>query len=353
MNANSPEICHLNLAKTFRGGERQTYLLISRLSAFFPQTAVVRKKSPLADKLAQVAHVKVIEISKPFLFSIFKLKTFDLLHAHEAKSAQLAYLAFLFSKVPYLITRRIIKIPGKNFFTRQVYRKAKKVVAISTMVKEVMRKYDPGIDIRVIPSSYASLGFTESSVQKLKEKYRGKFVIGNVGALVDSDKGQMQIIKAAEKLSMDYPDMHFVLVGEGRDEKIFRNAAKGCGNIDMVGFKSNVGDYYKLFDVFVYPSYREGLGSAVLDAFYFRLPVIASNAGGLPDLVKHERTGLVIKPGQVDRLCESIVRLYKNPGFSEKLGENGYQSLEKFDISKTAEKYSDMYNRIVHELNRL
>ena len=352
MNTNLPEICHLNLAKTFRGGERQTYLLIRQLALLFPQTAVVRNGSPLSSKLAQLVNVKVIEIKKPFLFNIFKLKKFDFLHAHEANGAQLAYIAFLFLQVPYLITRRVDNVPGENFFTKQVYRNADKIVAISSKVEQVMRSYDHRINVRIIPSSYASLNFAESSVKELKQKYRDKFVIGNVGALVDSHKGQMQIIKAAEKLSVNYPDMHFIFVGEGRDEKLFRNAAQGCGNIDMVGFKSNVGDYYKLFDVFVYPSHREGLGSAILDAFYFRVPVIASDAGGIPDLVKHERTGLVIKPGQVDRLCESIVRLYKNRGFAEKIGENGYQSLQSFDISKTAEKYADLYNRIIRGADR-
>jgi glycosyltransferase involved in cell wall biosynthesis len=83
-------------------------------------------------------------------------------------------------------------------------------------------------------------------------------------------------------------------------------------NVVFEGFKENIGDYFALFDIFVYPSKEEGLGSAILEAFHFNKPVIAANIGGIPDILGDNEYGLLIDPFDENQLAETILTLYRN-----------------------------------------
>ncbi|MCP4119809.1 MAG: glycosyltransferase family 4 protein [Desulfobacteraceae bacterium] len=337
------KICHINLAKGFRGGERQTFLLVRALSGRVDQTVVVRKGSALAQRLSELNRIKVVEIAKPFFINTLKLGGFSLVHGHEAKGAHIAMLVNLVHKTPYIVTRRVLKVPHTNFFSSMVYRNAKKVVAISNEISRILQQYDKGIGTRVIHSSFARLDVDDASVRQLKDRYDGKFVVGHVGALENRDKGQVYIIEAAKKIACEFPDIHFLFLGSGSDEQSFRERASGFDNIEFAGFKSNIGDYYKAFDVFLYPSLNEGLGSAVLDAFYFELPVITSRVGGIPDMVGDYRTGIFVPPGDAGAIREKVIELYQDGSLCKELGKNGKSSLARFDIAGAAEKYLELY----------
>ena len=118
-------ICHINLAKSFRGGERQTLLLIQGLSAFgVEQTLVCRDGSVLADKAREIADLRIQPIRKPFLLQTGTTKNSDLLHVHEGRANRFAFLASVLHRVPYVITRRIPNLPSNNFLTRLAYQRA-------------------------------------------------------------------------------------------------------------------------------------------------------------------------------------------------------------------------------------
>jgi len=307
-------ICHINLAKGFRGGERQTFLLVKALAPHLDQTVMTRKNTALGKMVSAIEGVEVVEIRKPFMLSIAKLARFSLIHAHEAKAAHIAYGANIVHKIPYVITRRVVKKPKNRSFFIHVYSRAAGVVAISTQVKKVLEVLDSRIRPRVIHSSVSALPADESNIRKLKADYKKKFVIGHVGALVNKDKGQLHIINVAKRLSSEAGDIHFLFLGSGVDKELFLAEADGCGNMEFLGFKKNIGDYYRLFDLFLFPSLDEGLGSAILDAFYFKLPVIASRTGGIPDIVKPYDTGILVEPKDEDSLYTKILELYNNPG---------------------------------------
>ena len=117
--------------------------------------------------------------------------------------------------------------------------------------------------------------------------------------------------------------------------------------MEFLGFKENIWDYYAAFDLFLYPSLDEGLGSAVLDAFYFKLPVIATRVGGIPDMVDHEKNGILLSPGDEKGLSDQIVRMYEDVDLRENLGQAGRDSLSRFDIQTTAPLYKRLYARIL------
>jgi len=114
-------ITHCNFAKGFRGGERQTLLLIEALSNMgYSQKLITRKNSTLAEKSNHIKNLEIIKISKPYIFSVGSMKSTTLIHAHETKSAQFAFFANLIFKIPYVVTRRVDNRIKDNFFNKKI-----------------------------------------------------------------------------------------------------------------------------------------------------------------------------------------------------------------------------------------
>ena len=340
-------ITHVNLAKGFRGGERQTELLIQALQrAGVNQTAVVRTGSPLSERLSTMPGLQLITASKPYLLTIKKLDKTSLLHAHEAKAGQFAFLAHLLIGTPYLITRRVPQVPKNNFFTRNVYRQACAVVALSSAIRRVLETYDKGLKPDTIPSMAAGFHANPKHVKAIKDRYQGKFLVGHIGALVTRHKGQQYLIEAAKKLTSRVPDMHFLFLGKGDDEALLRAMAKDLPSVEFLGFQHNVADYLAAFDLFAFPSLNEGLGSTLLDAMGAEKPIVASQVDGIPDIVHHDVNGLLVPPGDSDALADALYQLYSAPERRLSLAQKGLAMVADYQPDKIASRYFNLYRQL-------
>lgn len=341
-------IGHVNLQSGFRGGERQTELLIRELSSRgYEQRLIARKGSVLSGRLAGLAGLTIREIAKPFLFHTAAAKGCDLLHAHETKAAQYAMLVRKFRGIPYVITRRVPKVPKDNFFTHAVYRNAARITALSGAIRDNLLRFDPELNVTIIPSMAASLPVDEAGVARLRERFAGKFVVGHIGALVNYHKGQRYLIEAARELAKSYPDMQFVFLGEGKDEAWFRELSQGLNNISLEGFVDNVGDYLAMFDLFAFPSLQEGLGSILIDAMNAKLPIVASDVDGIPDLIRDRENGLLVEVSNSDALCQAIAELRENSELSMQLATRAREDAEGYTPGHLAARYiSEIYNTL-------
>jgi len=341
-------ITHINLARGFRGGERQTALLIQYLAGqSIPQYLVCRTDSPLRQYLMDTPGLSFIAANH-YLNGHFKhSQSTDLCHAHEAKGAYWAYIRHIFKKTPYLITRRVLNPLSQNRLTRSVYRRAKAVVALSSAVKERIEAYDPGLDqIRIIPSAKSNLPFDLENVAELKKQYQDKFIIGHIGALVNRDKGQHYLIEAARALRPEMADLYFLFLGEGKDRPVFQATAEGLDNIEFAGFKKNVGDYLAVMDLLILPSLKEGLGSIILDAMDYRVPVIASAVGGIPDVISHGQNGLLVPPADSQAIAEAIRALYADPEKRRTMADAGFQTARRYSADHIGKAYLDLYEEL-------
>lgn len=340
-------ICHINLAKDFRGGERQTEMLIRALSLKgFSQHLICRKGSTLHNKLQGVDKLKLRPISKPFVFHLGFPSDTTIVHAHETRAAQFAYLSSFLSATPYMITRRVPNIPKNNFFTHGVYQRASRVVALSNAIKNNMQNYDEKITLEIIPSMLSHLTIDKNISNQIAEQFSGKFIVGNIGALVNHHKGQQYIIEAAKLLEKTHPDIHFLFLGRGKDEEKQKQQAKGLNNVTFAGFVSNVGDYLNNFDVFLFPSLEEGLGSILLDAMDFSKPIIATNVDGIPDIVKHEQNGILIESKSAAQIKDAVLRLYNDPESQKRYGEEGNKLVKSYTTEVISAHYTELYKTI-------
>jgi glycosyltransferase involved in cell wall biosynthesis len=343
-------ICHVNLAKGFRGGERQTQILIESLAeAGVQQLLVARADSPLHDKLSGTRGLIHIKAQKPYIAAISKVARFkpSIVHVHDAKAAQWALLSRWLVKIPYLITRRVPNPLGKNFFTRAVYRNAVAVVTLSNAIKCCVNDLLPDIQVQIIPSMYATFPVDKKEVEQLRNRYKGKYVVGHIGALVNKHKGQSVIIEAARQLLDKHPEIHFVLLGEGKDEQNLRQRAKGLNNIEFTGFVPDVGNWIAVFDLFVFPSFQEGLGSTLLDVMQGACPIIASATDGILDVIEHEVNGLLIPVGNSEKLVEAIEMLHADPAMREQLIQAGLHRLGLYSPQRISGKYIELYQKLL------
>lgn len=339
-------VCHVNLARGFRGGERQTELLIRALAEKdVPQRVLTRRDQPLGPRLDDVPGLARREAARPFSRALPFLRG-CLVHAHEAKAAHLAHWARYLAGTPYVITRRVDNVPGGDPLTRTMYRGAARVVVLSEAIAAVMRDYEPALTTTVIPSAAAALSVDTGRAASLRRHWGGETVIGHVGALHHAHKGQGDLIEAFARLRERYRGLRLVLVGDGVDEARFRARARHLPGVIFAGGVDNVGDYLAAFDVFAFPSLHEGLGSTLLDAMQCALPIAATRAGGIPELVAHGENGLLVDVGDVDGLTAALGRLIEDGDLRRRLGEAGRARAWAYTPEAMAARYLALYREL-------
>lgn len=347
MSAPLPKICHLNIAPGFRGGERQTELLLGELAKRgYQQRLVVKRGNQLATRCAAFPGVEIREIAANPLAAGLAVKGCQIAHSHEGRTVYSALLANLLFGVPYLITRRVVAAQSKSFFRSLAYRRASQMVAVSRAAAAELKKKQPNIATQVIADAAAGFEIDQSAVARIRSKYVGKTLIGHIGALEHSHKGQSTIIEAARLAADAHPDWHFLLCGDGGDRGRFEREIGALNNIELLGWVENVGDHLASFDIFIYPSLHEALGSTLLDAMQVGLPIIASQVGGIPDIVEEGVNGRLIRPEQPSELFAALAALLGSAETRSAMGSASLAKVAAYSASAMAAVYCDTYNAI-------
>lgn len=339
-------VLHVNLAKGFRGGERQTELLIRALAKHFKtkQLLACREESPLRTRLADVENLSFVTANNQ-LSGHYTAPHADIVHAHEAKAVHWAYLHKLLKNTPYIITRRVDAAVKEKWLNKKTYSNASALIGISTIIANQLRDKQWG-EVYQIPSTLAHLEVDQKEGESFRNTFPGKTIIGHVGALVDKHKGQKVLIEAAALLEKSNPDLHIVFFGDGVDKEELESLSTNSKNITWMGFKPKIGDYLPYFDIFAFPSRNEGLGSTLLDVMDVGVPIIASNVGGIPDIVIDNETGLLVEPNDSSALADAIVKLSNDKTLQAKLIEGAKKQIENYTPQKMAEKYLSLYEKI-------
>lgn len=337
-------IIHANLARGFRGGERQTVLLIQALAdkaEVSLQTLVCRPDSPLRTELATTPSVRFVS-ARHQLAGHWQAGRATLVHAHDAKAVHWAWLHRRLFDTPYLITRRVDTPVKRKASNKIFYRGASRCVALSRVIAADIQPLSP-YPVVQIPSAFTPLAPNQDVAQAFRARYPGRFFVGHAGALVDRHKGQRVLLDAARRLQHSQPDMLFVFFGRGEDEAALQQESAALDNVVWAGFQPDIGHYLPALDVFAFPSRNEGLGSVLLDAMRAGVPVVASQTGGIPDIVHHGETGLLFPPGDSETLARHLVSL-RDATLRQTLAEKATQRLTGYSPEAMANAYLALYS---------
>jgi glycosyltransferase involved in cell wall biosynthesis len=344
-------IVHINLERFWRGGERQTLYLMEGLRALGHECSLIAR-----DNEAFIAHARakgfaVRIIRKPFLVRGGNLSAYDVVHVHETRGLQLAALWKPVHKRPIVATRRVDNMPSRNILTRVMYAQVDRLAAVSGKIRTVMS--DWGIrdaEMVVIPDAIETdREISEDAVRVLKKRFSPKKVVGCVAAL-EKRKDHHTLLKAASLIQDARDDITFVLIGDGGLRPELEKEASRLGLKDVVfeGYREDPYPYYRVFDVFVMPSQQEGLGSSILDAFLYRVPVVATRAGGIPEIVKDRRTGLLADVGDAGMVARSVMTMLDDERLRKACVEEAHAFvLEGFTLDRMAKAYERAYQDVL------
>jgi L-malate glycosyltransferase len=356
---------HIDTARTWRGGQQQVLLTVLGLRArghravliAHPEGELFRRASEGPD-LVPLAAVNEIDLAAAWKLSkIIRQWQPAIVHAHDPHAVSMAALALSFGapdpRPKTIASRRVDFHLQSHTFSQWKYRQIDGFIAASDAIKRILIQDGiPAARIAVVHDGIDVAKIQKRPALDLHAEYwlpHGVPVIVNVGALV-GHKGQKFLIDAMPLVLREVPDAHRVIFGEGELraplEKQVRHLNLGK-RVLLPGFREDVLSLIKSADLFVMSSVTEGLGSAVLDAMAMGHAVVGTKAGGIPEAVVHEETGLLVDTGDARALAQAIVRLMKDADLRKRFGDAGRARVEEhFGVDRLVEGTLEAYQKM-------
>jgi len=359
------KVLHLDIERIWRGGQRQVLLLASGLvSRGVDSTLLAVPNSPLASKAEEMGvPVTKIDIRAEVdprgiaaLTKLIRRERYDILHAHSSHAHGVAAMASLLSGGPKIVVhRRVDFAPHRDILNILKYRRgADRYIAISKMVAGVL--IEAGVNpekIRVIYSAVEPMTPVEGARESVRSDLGlapDTVLVGNVASLVDH-KGHKYLIEAAKIVCRELPKARFVIVGKGELESELKRQAEDQGVKDRVlfaGFHSDVDRMMSAFDLFAMTSHMEGLCTSILDAMSLGIPVVATDAGGIPEIVEDEVNGLLARSRDPISIAECIARIITSDSDRDRLAREGRRTVaEKFGADTMVRETIRVYHEVL------
>jgi glycosyltransferase involved in cell wall biosynthesis len=234
-----------------------------------------------------------------------------------------------------------------------------KVVVVSNDVRksiESIRKVDP---LRIKTIHYGvDLKRFENISQSLNKKKReiglnSEYPIIGIVARFDEIKGHRYFIEAFNEIVLKYPKSKCLLIGDGEcraNLEIQCQDSELTKNVLFLGFRNDVVELLTILDIFVLPSISEGLPNAILEAMACTVPVVATNVGGIPEIITNNVTGKLVQPRNSKDLANAVLQLLENNKKMRKIAENGRNFIKnEFSLNKQVQQFEALYEYLIKE----
>lgn len=361
-----PRILHVSTPKSWRGGEQQLAYLadeLRRKEVF--QHVLCRSGGELASFLdkegfSYTTKNKFSGFDLLFARELAKLCTrekINCIHTHDSHAHTAAVLAadFFGNKVPVVVSRRVDFSVSNSFFSRYKYnhRKIAAILCVSNKIKEITA---PAIKnqskLITVYSGVDKSRYYNVKPVNLHEEFdipKERKIIGNIAALAPH-KDYPTFISCAETLLKTDNKLQFLIVGDGplkNEVSQIVSKSRFANHFTLTGFRKDVLCVLKAFDVFLISSKTEGLGTSIIDAFGCCIPVAATRAGGIPELVEHEVTGLSAPVKDFKALAVEVRRILDDEALRDQVVKSALKKLELFTKEQTAAHTLDVYRKIL------
>ena len=308
------------------------------------------------------------------LVGFIKRNRFDIVHTHASLSAR---LAARLSGGPRIVVTRHTLLPGRATATEGLLRHvswaarysiagtaqallADRFIAVSHAVRRSM--LDDGIPESMIETIHT--GVEVEALKREAEQLDGRSavaamagpawepgapVVGTVGRL-SREKGHETLVRAAPHILSVVPNAVIVIVGQGEERARLEALARDLGVVGRVcfaGYQENAAAWLNAFDLFVMPSLGEALGIALLEAMALGKPIVASDTGGIPEVVRAGVNGVLVAPGDPLHLAAAVTGLLGDPESSSRMAAAGRRIVqESFTAAAMAKKVAAVYERV-------
>jgi glycosyltransferase involved in cell wall biosynthesis len=356
---------HIDTARTWRGGQNQVLVTVLGLRAQGHRTVLVahaggelRQRAAEGLELVALAPRMEMDLSAAWRLSrIIKELKPDIVHAHDPHGVAMAALALSMStqlvKPPLIASRRVDFQLRGNSLSRWKYRQVDCFICASEAIRQMLIAdgvpaaraitVHEGIDLERLQSA---------PVVNLHEELwlpHHAPLVGNVAALVPH-KGQKHLVDAASIVVRQVPDARFIIAGEGELRPSLERQIKDHHlekHVFLTGFRPDVLSLHRAFDIFVMSSVTEGLGTSLLDAMAAGKPVVATRAGGIPEVVVDGETGILVQVRDAEQLAAAIAKLLQDERLRRRMGEAGLKRAQlRFSSERMVKDTLRVYQRV-------
>lgn len=281
----------------------------------------------------------------------------DVIHPHGYKADLYAYAAAFRNRVALLATSH--NWPSKHWsmrayaaLDRLALRRFDAVVAVSEPVHARLRRWGVKKDQLTLIANGVDVERFQNAQPTLRNETRfaSGALVGFVGRLVP-DKGGAVLLHAAKQVLAICPDTRFVFVGEGPSRPDWDKLGSDlciAGNVVFTGTRNDMPGVYASLDMLVLPSLIESMPMCLLEAMAASKPVIATEVGGIPQVITTDQTGLLVKPGDADGFAKAILSLIRQPDLADELGRNASIHIRKhFSAQAMSKAYVQRYEAII------
>ncbi len=175
-------------------------------------------------------------------------------------------------------------------------------------------------------------------------------VVASVGRFVPF-KGYQYLLEAAQLVHQAVPECHWILAGDGELRGELERDCRRLGmdkHVLFIGWREDVADILALCDLFVLPSLSEHFGRVLIEAMAMAKAVVATDAGGVPEIVIDGETGLLVPPADATLLAEAVIKLLRNPALDSRLGKAGLQRVEhEFSMTRHVRAVEALYRECI------
>jgi len=300
------------------------------------------------------------------IISLFKRGKIDLTHAHYALPYGISsYLAKQAYAIPYVVTLHGTDVHklASNSALKPVMKlcleNADAVTCVCEYLKKtVMRKLNMTKEIEVIPNFVNIKRFRKKTgCAILKKQFnipRSYFIVTHISNYA-SIKNTLIIPDIAKNVIKKHPKTIFLMVGaplgeNGYDLDKLKNRViemKLSENFRFVGRRKDIDRILNISDISIMTSLNEGLPMVILESLAVGVPVVASKVGGIPEIIKNDENGYLVKRNGIDGFVEEILKFIKNSKLKNKLGKNGINLIhKKYSEDVVISKYLELYEKI-------
>ncbi|HET7583605.1 MAG TPA: glycosyltransferase family 4 protein [Gemmatimonadaceae bacterium] len=363
-------VLYMDLGKGWRGGQRQLLWTARGLRARGHRPILALRPGSALVERAAAEGIHVVHVDPSFpewgpwtvarLRRIIARERVDIVHPQSGHTMALAALATLGARTPVVLARRVIFPFRKNPGSRWKYGRAAHFIAVShAAARGVVNAGFPPSRVDVVysgmdltrriepapPDTLAALGIPPGAPLAVM-----------VAAIVTM-KDPLTFVRGVAEAHRRLPQMHAMLVGEGHLRPDVEQLVQELGLQDVLhltGFRTDADALLRAADVFVLSSNNEGeaLGSILLDAMALRRPIAATAGGGIPEVVEHERTGLLAPVGDGVALGANIARLLTDRELAARLADAAFRKVQAFSIEDTVDRTIQIYQRVLAERRR-
>ena len=233
------------------------------------------------------------------------------------------------------------KTDGQIRLQRLAYRLATKVVANSQAARQMLEQEGVATSsIAVIPNGLDLNAFAE---RRPTGSIRNIITVANLRR----EKSHETLLAAAAVLVRTYPGLRFQIVGDGPRRRELEELSRARGldaHVEFLGHREDIPTLLAAADAFVLPSRTEAFPNGAIEAMAAGLPVVASDVGGLRDLIAKGRTGVLVPPGDPDALARALQSFIDNPAGAEAIGRAGRAEVhQRYAFDRMIASFEDLY----------